>query len=360
MESNQSITHELKSKEMATHSSTKRRRIENENIEKFGQKFSQRIRKTIKISLNNDSINAKIDKIFNFYFDLLKTKLENKNYKHLNELIINSYRLFIDLKTNNKDFLRKKSFLKLINRVSDDIATDLDLDQILLFHNSFVQTLNIVLKKNSICDQFNDRSDDVINNCINNIESNDNQVFQSFSGYETEIEEDLTQELDVNYGSSVVVNTNSDKDINCIDNDINKSIENNINYEINNNDNRSDVSIDKIVDSISDECIQKETIDIIEDDVYQYKGTIYPEINESISCLIDDFIKDPEKKWIGFDGRKYKTIPIFYILNKVKEVMKEKEINFKESNLNVLVDKIFIDVKKIVISAKKTQLIIID
>jgi hypothetical protein len=79
--------------------------------------------------------------------------------------------------------------------------------------------------------------------------------------------------------------------------------------------------------------------------------------------LIDDFLKDPEKKWIGFDGRKYETIPIFRILNEVKEVMKEKEINFKESNLNVLVDKIFIDVKKIVISAKKTQktqVIIID
>jgi hypothetical protein len=327
MESNQNITHELKSKEMATHSSTKRRRIENEKIQefsqKFGQKFSQRIRKTIKISLNSDSINAKIDKIFNFYFDLLKTKLENKNYKHLNELIINSFCLFEDLKTNNKDFLRSKSFLKLINRVSDDIATDLDLDQILLFHNSFVQTLNIVLKKNSICDKFNHRTHDVINNSINNIQSNHNQVFESFSvdGYESDIEEDLTQELDVNNESSVVVNTNnSDKDINCIDNDINKSIDNNIdiikdiNYEINNKDNRSDVSIDKIVDSISDECIQKETIDIIEDDVYQYKGTIYPEINESISCLIDDFLKDPEKKWIGFDGRKYETIPIFRIL----------------------------------------------
>src|SRR5208282_2995715 len=109
MESNRNITHELKSKEMAIHSSTKRKRI---------QKLGQRIRKTIKISLNNDSINAKIDKIFNFYFDLLKTKLENKNYKHLNQLIINSFRLFQDLKTNNKEFLRKKSFLKLINRVS--------------------------------------------------------------------------------------------------------------------------------------------------------------------------------------------------------------------------------------------------
>ncbi len=105
-----------------------------------------------------------VNKKIEVFITLCDVKFELKNYENRKELIQKCVKLLNDLKVNNKSILSLKSFAKMISRLSHCIASELDLDLILIYFEQFMKTLIKISSNNEV---LSDGQSEEVNETIN-------------------------------------------------------------------------------------------------------------------------------------------------------------------------------------------------